>query len=118
MVMKERYLMNYTTNDFGATIIRQLRRSNFIHCVGYILVCAFITGLFLIGGYIDTHYSFKGSVVEVAEDIVVVEDFGGHQWEVYADGYQVGDNVKVYVDDNGTSTYDDDEIIDLKRLDN
>jgi hypothetical protein len=118
MAMKERYLMNYTTNDFGVTIIRQLRRSNFIHCVGYILVCAFVTGMFLVSGYLDTHYSFKGSVVEIENDIVVVEDFGGYQWEVYADGYQVGDNVKVYVDANGTSTYDDDKIVDLKRLDN
>jgi len=105
-------------NTIITAIRREFRRSEVFHCIVDLFVCFFIIGLFLIGGYIDTHYSFKGSVVEVAEDIVVVEDFGGHQWEVYADGYQVGDNVKVYVDDNGTSTYDDDKIVDLKRLDN
>ena len=100
------------------TIRKRIKTSGVAYCVNCFLVFAFVTGMFLVSGYLDTHYSFNGSVVEIENDIVVVEDFGGHQWEAYADGYQVGDNVKVYVDDNGTSTYDDDKIVDLKRLDN
>ena len=109
--------MNTLNRQTTATTIRKG-----IKTIGYyvncFLVCAFIIGMLLVSGYLDTHYTFKGSVVEIEDDLVVVEDFGGDLWEVYADGYQVGDNVKVYVDDNGTSTYNDDEIVDLKRLDN
>lgn len=109
--------MNTLNRQTTTTTIRKGIKTiaYYINCF---LVCAFIIGLFLIGSYVDTHYTFNGSVVEIEDDLVVVEDFGGNQWGVYADGFQVGDNVKVYVDDNGTSTYNDDEIIDLKRLDN
>lgn len=111
--------MNTLDRQTVATTIRKrIKTSEVAYCVSCFLIFAFVTGMFLVSGYLDTHYSFKGSVVEIENDIVVVEDFGGHQWEVYADGYQVGDNVKVYVDDNGTSTYDDDKIVNLKRLDN
>ena len=71
-------------------------------------------------GFIETHDFFNGVVVEVnAEDeTVAVLDENGEVWEVYAVGLALNDEVEVTIDNQGTTTFCDDEVIDIKKIKN
>lgn len=77
--------------------------------------------LFLISGYVETHYTMSGEVVgfdtdEEGKEFTVVVDATGEEWGVYEDGFKLGDNVKIKFFTEGTdNTRLDDSIINIKK---
>lgn len=85
----------------------------------FILGMVIITVVFFvipgIAGYIENHYWRDAQVVEIENENVVMEDRIGHIWVFEGDGFEVGDNVKMYMFNNYTdSIITDDEIIKIK----
>lgn len=73
--------------------------------------------LLLLGrvGYWETHYNRDATVVSVQGQLVTVEDKIGMLWDFYADGYKVGDEVRMLMDNNTTDNIiTDDTIEDVK----
>lgn len=74
-----------------------------------------IIALFCLCSFIETHYYRNGEVISVSGQLVEVEDFAGLTWEFYADGFRVGDEVRMLMDTNCTdNTVYDDEIVNVK----
>ena len=62
-------------------------------------------------------YALTTKVVELdrENDIVVCEDFNGNLWEFYGcEDWQIDDVASLLMDDNGTSTIYDDEIVSAR----
>ena len=57
------------------------------------------------------YYTRQGVVVDVDNGLVTVEDMGGHLWDAYADGLNIGDNVDLKMHTNYTDKYSCDDII-------
>ena len=97
--------------------------------VKYIALCvvtAFLT-LAVIGGLIalvvlsekpvTDSYALTTKVVELdrENDVVVCEDFNGNLWEFYGcEDWQIDDIASLLMDDNGTPTIYDDEIVSAR----
>ena len=79
--------------------------------VGFVMfLLVFIVLPGLVGNY-EHHYTRDAKVVEVSDDLVVVEDACGHEWEFYGDSYEVGQQVKMTMFTNYThDTIFDDKI--------
>ena len=76
--------------------------------VMFLLVFVVLSGL--VGNY-EHHYTRNAEVVEVSDDLIVVEDTCGFEWEFYGDGYEVDQQVKMKMFTNYThDTIFDDEI--------
>ena len=69
--------------------------------------------LLLLGriGWYELHYITDGTVIEINEDEVFVEDNNGEVWSFYGDGFAVGDGVTLTIDTNGTDLNKYDDII-------
>lgn len=90
---------------------RRERVQTFIALIGLLLF------LLLVGrvGYWETHYNRDATVVSVQGQLVTVEDRIGMLWDFYADGYKVGDEVRMLMDNNTTDNIiTDDTIEDVK----
>lgn len=74
-----------------------------------VLATVAIFGLFGIVGHIETHYSVKGTVIEVVNDEVVVETADGNAWVFIGEGFSAGDTVMMEMFTAGTdlNKYDD-----------
>lgn len=62
-------------------------------------------------------YALTTKVVELnrENDVVVCENFNGNLWEFYGcEDWQLGDIASLLMDDNGTSTIYDDEIVSAR----
>ena len=56
-------------------------------------------------------YFMNGTVVDLEDDdVVVIETDDGNVWAFSGNGYEIGDNVTVQFNDNGTETVEDDRI--------
>lgn len=79
-----------------------------------ILVLIIVLG---ITGYIETHYSTTGTIIEIINDAIVVETEDNNVWVFYGDGFNTGDLVTIEMFTNGTdlNRYDD-EIVKIKRV--
>lgn len=84
------------------------------------MVIVFVPMIFVLGivGYTESHYSTRGTIVEVDGMETTIEDRSGNLWIIENDNFKVGDNVEVNFFNNGTD-YDrtDDEIIFVKSVD-
>lgn len=74
-----------------------------------------------ISGTIESHYSMKGEVVEIHNDIVTIEDTAGHLWDVYRDSTHyteltTGQKVKVRYFTNFTNRRKDDVVLNVKVI--
>lgn len=85
-----------------------------------LLIMASVTVGIVLGfgvvGYYETHYSIDAEVIENSKGIITFEDKRGEIWEYQTTAdFNVGDNVKLYMDTNGTNnTYYDDIIVNFK----
>lgn len=61
-------------------------------------------------------YPKMGTVVEVENSIVTIEDANGDLWEMDGDGWTVGDTVELLMDSNNTATIYDDAILDARKV--
>ena len=62
-------------------------------------------------------YALTTKVVKLdrENDVVVCEDFNGNLWEFYGcEDWQIDDIASLLMDDNGTSTIYDDEIVNVR----
>ena len=62
-------------------------------------------------------YALTTKVVKLdrENDVVVCEDFNGNLWEFYGcEDWQIDDIASLLMDDNGTSTIYDDEIVNAR----
>lgn len=88
--------------------MRQRKSNAVIRCAA--IAVAVVVMLLVVGrvGYWQTHYYRTGIVVSVEDGIVAVEDTTGNVWEVEADGYAEGEQVRMLMNTQGT----DDAITD------
>lgn len=79
------------------------------------LALLIVVVLFCVCSYMESHYHRDATVISVEHQLVTVEDKCGYLWEFYADGYRVGDEVRMLMDTHCTDNIiTDDEIIDVK----
>lgn len=79
------------------------------------ITLAFVGGFLGFNSYNDTVYTMNCEVVGVNSETISIIDSTNNIWDVYADGFSVGDNVVAVFNNNRTdSTRFDDEVIDLK----
>lgn len=72
----------------------------------------FVATLLIITLKATSLYSLEGEVKANYNGWVLVEDTHGNLWEFDDDEVQIGDQVKLYMSDNGTvETIEDDEIV-------
>ena len=64
-------------------------------------------------GYHETHYTIKGIVTEITNDVVVITDEKGEMWEIEDDSLKINDNVKIVFDTYGTYSNRYDDIIEI-----
>ena len=71
-----------------------------------------------IAGNIETHYTMTGIVTDIEKNnVVIVEDTTGNIWAIHAEGHAIGENVKIYFDNNFTENDREDDIIEnIKRI--
>lgn len=80
-----------------------------IFCTTFLLACKF--------NHEDMHYySVNGNVISFSSyhDNVTVEDTDGNLWQFYGTGYRIGDEVRLIMDDNGTTDIADDIVVEVK----
>lgn len=66
-----------------------------------------------IAGWYETHYTIEAKVIDIeADGCVVVEDTTGNIWADYAEGFRIGDKVKVTFFTNYTDETRKDDIIE------
>lgn len=79
------------------------------------IALAFVSGFLGFNSYNDTVYTMNCEVVEVNSETISIIDSTNNIWNVYADGFSVGDNIVAVFNNNRTdSTRLDDEIINLR----
>lgn len=74
------------------------------------IVLSFIIGMFMLVGYIETHYTVKAKIVEIDGNTYTVETKNGHQFKFELPEYEVGDSVELNMVTNNTDNFYDDEI--------
>lgn len=83
-----------------------------------IIITALMATTYIIGTLNKgTEYPTCGEIVSVnyETDVAVFEDFNGFQWGFYGvEDWMVGDTIAVIMNDKGTPTIFDDEIVDMK----
>ena len=83
------------------------------------IVMASLTHQIISGTTNDTNYTMQAKVIDVdtALDTVQIEDLHGEVWEFFGtENFQKGNSVIALMDNQGTSTIYDDEILSV-RLD-
>lgn len=73
-------------------------------------VIAFEVGVLTTANWAEVHYTRHDcTVVSYVEDVVVVEDKTGNEWEIIAEGLEIGDKVDLEMHTNFTDNciYDD-----------
>lgn len=50
-------------------------------------------------------------VIDITDDVIIVEDTKGNEFEYFGDEVQIGDKVKCLIDTNGTHEVKDDKIL-------
>ena len=70
-----------------------------------------ILALLIFCSYLESFYTRKGTVKYTVDNLVVVEDECGYEWEFYGDDYIQGDEVLMLMDNNHTDLKIEDDII-------
>ena len=84
--------------------------------IGVIIAVVFIAVAGIVGR-IESHYSRTGTVTEIENEMIVVEDTTGNLWAVEAADFAIGDTVSMEMFTRGTSEIEDD-IVEKVRLEN
>lgn len=79
-----------------------------------------VTGIALLIAYLalaglaSTRYTRRGTVYAIDGSEIIVEDTCGYLWSCEADGFEVGQEVKLLMTNNSTDTIEDDEVLNIK----
>ena len=83
-----------------------------------LIITTLLTAALTLGTFNNTtEYPTCGKIVSVnyETDVAVFEDFNGFRWGFYGvEDFLIGDIVAVIMNDNGTETIFDDQIVDIK----
>lgn len=81
------------------------------------MCCLFvIASLFIIAGKIESEYSISGTVIQVHDNTVRIEDTRGKVWETKASGFNYNDKVMIVMYNNHTYDYIyDDEVVRIRK---
>lgn len=83
-----------------------------------LLMCLVLTvfAVMLCGvAYIEAHYTREMTVIDIADNTVIVEDnLCGQVYEFFGDGYTKGQTVRVEFFTNHTDSRQDDEIVKVR----
>ena len=79
-----------------------------------ILISFIITFIFCC--YVETIYTKTVIVTHVQEENVTTMDAQGNLWIFNGEGFQEGNIVKIFIDNNHTSNTSDDKIIKTKKI--
>ena len=77
---------------------------------GVVLLIAYLA----LAGIASTRYTRTGTVYAIDGSEVIVEDTCGYLWVCEADGFKVGQEVKLLMTNNSTDTIKDDEVLNIK----
>jgi len=83
--------------------------------VGFILMTTILFIAPCITGYIETHYTREAKVTEVAGATITVEDTTNNVWSFEGDGFTVGDEVTLKMDNSCTDSIYDDVIVKVEK---
>lgn len=76
-----------------------------------------LVGVGVVGDFIDTHYTREAIVVDVKDDVVILLDSTGNEWEFLGDSFERDDKVRMYMFNGCTNnTLKDDEVLNVKKL--
>ena len=76
-----------------------------------ILVSLLILVLLIFCSYVESFYTRKGTVKYIIDDLVIVEDECGYEWEFRGNDYIQGDEVLMLMDNNHTDLIIEDDVI-------
>lgn len=69
-------------------------------------------GMLMAANWVEVHYTRHDcTVVSCVEDVVVVEDKTGNEWEIVAKELEIGDKVDLKMHTNFTDNYIYDDIV-------
>lgn len=79
---------------------------------------AVIAFLYVVGrvGWWECHYYREATVISVENELVTVKDGIGKKWRFTGEGYKVGDEVRMLMDNNTTDSIISDDIIEEVEL--
>ena len=78
-----------------------------------ILSAVIAFGMLTVANWVEVHYTRHDcTVVSYVEDVVVVEDKTGNEWEFIAEGLEIGDKVDLKMHTNFTDDYIYDDIVE------
>ena len=94
-------------------------KKNIITIFQMIIVSVIFVASLAFCSYVESHYSIKGRVYQVEDNIVTFEDKTGNLWDAITDeDLTKGQEVKIYFYNNHTdNTRFDDELINYKVID-
>lgn len=75
---------------------------------------ALLIAYLALAGLASTRYTRTGTVYAIDGSEVIVEDTCGYLWACEADGFEVGQKVKLLMTNNSTDTIEDDEVLNIK----
>lgn len=79
-------------------------------------VLAVVAGFGYVGHMEHSYTRKRCEVVAIEGNEVVVLDEAGHEWSFIGEGYKLGEVVTLEMFDNCTSSIYDDEVIEVKRM--
>lgn len=88
-----------------------MRNEKLKEVVKSILIVFLLLVLFIMACYHETHYTRNGCVVGVSDGVVTVKDNSSNLWEFNGNGYEVGQNVSLYMYTNHTNDIIEDDVI-------
>lgn len=82
-----------------------------------ILSAVIAFGMLMVANWAEVHYTRHDcTVVSYVEDVVVVEDKTGNEWEIIAEGLEVGDKVDLKMHTNFTDDCIYDDIVENYKV--
>lgn len=70
-----------------------------------------------IEGTLEDRYTNFGTIIEIEDEAILVEDYTGNVWEFEGTGFKINDKVKITFSANHTdNTRKDDKIIKVKKV--
>jgi len=82
----------------------------------FILVFVVIVLFCGTAGYVETNYTRTGVVDKIENDVLIIVDTSGYEWEYESNKFDVGDTVKMRMFDAGTNDIRNDVILGLKKI--
>lgn len=78
-----------------------------------VILFIFVALVLFMVSCVESRYSTKGEIVWIENSVATIEDQAGNlwEWEIENEDLKIYDNVKLYMDNNGTERDNTDDVI-------